>query len=131
MSNLRLSTLLGALIASATLIVSCVLEDVAHKDIVPDSVTLCFFLAVLITWFGFFAAWCRDSIVKHIDDKYGKAIEHVDAEMRILLDAINSYGDDRDIAARKDTVRTLASAGVNVTNGRRGEGRISAVPDAN
>lgn len=127
MSQFRSVMLIAALLTSGILITGYIVEGRAGEDLVPRSLCVCLNMTTVVLWFGFIAAHCRDSIIKHIDSKYDQAMSEIDSGLKETLGAIIEYGDTRDNEARRDTMHTLASAGIAIPHGRREAPRIVGV----
>lgn len=124
MSQFRITMLIAALLTSGILITGYIAEGRAGEDLMPKSLAVCLDMAAVVLWLGFIAAHCRDTINKHIDIKYEKAMAEIDQGLKEMLASIIEYGDCRDNEARRDTMHTLASAGVTIPHGRRDSPRV-------
>lgn len=127
MSTLRLATLIGAISTTLLLVLAYVLEATAHKNLIPDPITALWRIATVITWLSFVAAYCRDSLITHIDrtaaqttdralatvlaavaDSVNKVVPNtnraLDVVLRAIQDAVEEAGDRGATEARLDTI---------------------------
>lgn len=124
MSQFRITMLIAALFTSGILVTGYISEGRAAEDLMPKSLAVCLSISTVILWLGFIAAHCRDTINAHIDARYDQAMTEADQRLQEMQRTILEYGDCRDNEARRDTMHTLASAGVAIPHGRRDTPRV-------
>lgn len=61
MSPLSLGSLIGAIIFTVTKLSLVIAETAAHRPVISISVGGCVTIGAIVSWTGFFAAYCRDT----------------------------------------------------------------------